>query len=164
MVMVTGLPGTGKTTFAKELAEQLDAQHLNTDIIRDELGKRGQYDPETKAAVYDSMLRKADRLLSDNQKVVIDGTFYRAELRERFVKIARKHQIDLRWIELRADEEVIRQRVSKKREYSEADFNVYQKVKEAYQPLEQSHLVLWSDQLSLEEMVERAQDFLILRA
>lgn len=38
-ILVMGLPGVGKTTFAKELAPKLQAVHLNADEIRKEINK-----------------------------------------------------------------------------------------------------------------------------
>lgn len=35
-ILVMGLPGSGKTTFATRLAEKLGATHLNADAIREE--------------------------------------------------------------------------------------------------------------------------------
>jgi adenylylsulfate kinase len=39
IIQVIGLPGSGKTTFAKELADRINAIHLNADDIRAELNK-----------------------------------------------------------------------------------------------------------------------------
>jgi adenylylsulfate kinase len=38
-ILVMGLPGVGKTTFAKQLAPKLQAVHLNADEIRKEINK-----------------------------------------------------------------------------------------------------------------------------
>ena len=92
--MITGLPGTGKSTLAAALAAELGARHLNTDMIREEIGKKGQYDPETKAAIYRTMMHRAEQELRQGRDVVIDGTFYSEELRELFRKLARRRQCD----------------------------------------------------------------------
>jgi adenylate kinase family enzyme len=39
IIQVIGLPGSGKTTFAKELAARINAIHLNADDVRAELNK-----------------------------------------------------------------------------------------------------------------------------
>ena len=44
LLVVFGLPGTGKTTFARALAARLGLPHFNTDIIRAELGRKQQYE------------------------------------------------------------------------------------------------------------------------
>lgn len=164
MVVITGLPGTGKSTLAAALAAELKAHHLNTDKIRTEMNLRGKYDARTKKRIYDEMLYQAEALLKKNLPVIVDGTFYQQKLRNRFLRLARRLGKEIRWIELRAKEKVIRERVAEKRQYSEADFEVYHKIKSIYEPLEQAHLVLWSDELSIEEMTRRAKDFLMLTA
>ncbi len=138
--------------------------HLNTDMIRDELGLRGRYDPKTKKAIYDEMRQRAARQLASGQSVLIDGTFYLESLRDSFQQLATEAGGHIRWIELKAGEATIRDRVKNKRDYSEADYDVYKKVKALYEPLNRPHLVLWSDELPPEELVQRAKDFLMLPA
>lgn len=36
LILVCGLPGSGKTTFAAQLAEAFDAEHINADEVRAE--------------------------------------------------------------------------------------------------------------------------------
>ncbi len=160
--MVVGLPGTGKTTFARAFSSAIDAKHLNSDIVRHDAGKRGHYDTASKAAIYNEMLNRTEDYLKNHQEVVIDATFYKNIFRKPYQLLGKKYDVEVKWIEIKAEEEIIKKRVSKKREYSEADFKVYKKIKEDYEPLEMAHLVLWSDQLSVEEMVQEAQRFLEL--
>jgi len=162
--MITGLPGTGKSTLANALAAQMGLAQLNTDMLRAEMGLRGRYDPRTKKAVYEKMREQAGRQLRAGQSVLIDGTFYLESLRSAFQELADEAGGDIRWIELKAEEGAIRKRVRAERAYSEADFEVYKKVKALYEPMNRPHLVLWTDQLPLEELVQRAKDFLMLPA
>lgn len=159
LVLIVGLPGTGKTTFAAELARQIDAVHLNSDIIRTSLGRRGKYDAASKAAVYKELYDRAEAVLREGRNLIVDATLYKAVLREPYEKLANRLKVPIEWIEIKADESVVRQRVSKKRQYSEADFDVYLKIKATYEPLVQNHLVLWSDALSLDEMVDKAREY-----
>lgn len=159
--MVTGLPGTGKSTFAAHLSEAIGAQHLNTDIIRDAMGKRGSYDANTKATVYDEMLRQAAQLLQAGQSIIIDGTFYQKKLRQPYLELSHKLNIPIYWLEVKAAEEVVRTRVSHRRMYSEADFEVYLKIKSQYEQLDAPHLELWSDEYSnMNEMIEKTKKYL----
>ena len=153
LIMVTGLPGTGKTTFARKLAEALDAVHLNTDMVREAMGVRGQYDDATKEAVYAELRRRVAAALDDGARVVVDGTFYLRSLRLSFRRLASARNIEHHWIELRADEAVIRELVAGRRPDSDADFSVYLKIKDIYEPIREPHTELWSDRLPLAEMV-----------
>ena len=158
--MITGLPGTGKTTFARALAEKLEVRHLNTDMIRDAMGKRGQYDEATKADIYRELFKQAEAELQARRSVIVDGTFYQRSLRADFEEMGKRLEAPVFWIEIKAAEEVIEERVREKRAYSEADFEVYLKIKAQYEPLESPHLILRSDELEIAEMVEHAVTYL----
>ena len=162
LVLIVGLPGTGKTTFAIELAGKIGAIHLNSDVIRTSLGHQGKYDAASKAAVYKELIDRAEEVLRQGKTLIVDATLYKEILRQPYEKLANQFNVPINWIELKADENAIKQRVSKKRQFSEANFEVYKKLKSVYEPLSQNHLVLWSDVLNLEEMVEKALEYLNL--
>lgn len=152
--IVTGLPGTGKSTLAKALEEAFAAEHLSTDRIRTETGLRGQYGEAAKEAIYVIMLQEADSFLAMNKGIVLDGTFYLQKHRDAFDKMAHKWAIDPVWIEVKADEAIIRERMSKKREFSEANYDVYLDIKDIWEPMTGDHIVLWSDRMPTKEMIE----------
>lgn len=145
LILVIGLPGSGKTTFSRALAERLQAFHLNTDIIRDQVGMRGQYDPEAKKRIYDLMLLEARKALRDKKNVILDGTFYLERMRETYRQLAFAERLPLKWIELIASESVIKERTSRQRTYSEADFSVYEQVRDQFEPFSDERLTLLSD-------------------
>ena len=162
LIVILGLPGTGKTTFASALAARTGALHLNTDMLRVELGLRGQYDETTKARVYDELLRLTRNALKQGTPVVLDGTFYRQAFRDRITDLARETGAALKWIELTASPETVKERVSHKRPYSEADFAVYMKIREAFEPLKEERLSLDSDQKTLGAMLREAREYIKL--
>lgn len=100
LVIVGGGPGTGKTTVAHGLAEQVNARVISTDAVRRELQRsgviagqvgelhEGLYAPENVRAVYDEVLRRARALLSTGQTVVLDGTWRDAQQQERAYRLA----------------------------------------------------------------------------
>lgn len=160
LIVVLGLPGTGKTTFARALAAQAGARHLNTDMLRAELGLRGQYDEAAKAHIYDELLRLCRAELASGKPVVLDGTFYRQDFRDRIAGLALETRAVLKWIEIRASPATVKKRVSAERPYSEADFAVYQTIREAFEPLRGERLQLFSDRLTSEAMLSRAREYL----
>lgn len=162
LIIITGLPGSGKTTLAKALAESLHAVHLNTDIIRSHLGKRGQYDEASKSSIYAKMLKQTESHLHRGETVIVDATFYRNAVRKPYRILSKRYRKKLFWIMVTAAEENIKNRICKKREHSEADFDVYLAIKEAFEPLEQGHLILHSDTLSVDQMVEKAREYILL--
>lgn len=100
VVLVGGGPGTGKTTVARALAEQIRAEVISTDDVRRELQQAGAiagrvgtlnaglYDPTNVAAVYDEVLRRACVLLRGGVSVVLDGTWRSAGQRKQARGIA----------------------------------------------------------------------------
>jgi predicted kinase len=156
LVLITGLPGAGKTTFALALAETWGAVHLNTDRVRAALGLRGHYDSASKQQVYTRLLELLQAHLEAGERAIVDATLFRPALRQPFTDLAAKLRVPLRWIEIRADEAVIRERLQKKRPFSEADFEVYLKLKALYEPLLIPHLILYSDQRPLDQLVQEA--------
>ena len=113
----------------------------------------GKYRNSDKLAVYDVMLNRMKEMLSAGKTVIVDGTFYQQQLRDSFIAAARAHTNRVALVCCTADEAVIRQRVSKKRPDSEADFEVYQKIRDSNEPLTTDHLVLKTDEGSEDELI-----------
>jgi predicted kinase len=138
----------------------MGAAHLNTDMLRAELGLRGQYSEETKARIYEELLQRCQTALGRGHPVILDGTFYRKGFRDRIVALARAMETKVRWIEICAAPETVAQRISKKRPDSEADFDVYRKIREEFEPLRVERLQLFSDTQTREAMLTRALEYL----
>lgn len=159
LVVVLGLPGTGKTTFARALGARLEAAHFNTDKLRTELGLRGQYDEAAKARIYGELLERCRTGLAQGNPVILDGTFYLQAFRDRLAELALTSQARTKWIEILASPQTVEQRVSQERPFSEADFAVYQKIRGAFEPLQGERLQLFSDRQPLEAMLGLALEY-----
>ncbi len=160
MIIVFGLPGTGKTTFATELARELKIVHFNTDMIRHKLGKTGQYDVQTKSLIYEEMLRLTESELKKGNSVIVDGTFYKKSLREQYEELANNYAAEVKRIEMHATEAIVLERLSEERRYSEADQMVYQIITGEFEAEEKPVLALYSDQQEIKEMVAEALAFI----
>jgi predicted kinase len=100
------------------------------------------------------------RLLNHDKSIVIDGTFYKQELRNMVEKEALDLKAAVYYIKITADEGVIRERMTEKRPYSEADFKVYLALKRKFEGMTQDHLVLDSVKCSVDEMMRLALKYL----
>jgi predicted kinase len=108
LLLVTGLMGTGKSTLARRLSEELETEVLATDEVRtnllpksdrpDEFGE-GRYRPEARARVYAELFQRAAEMLSQGISVVLDGTFTAAVHREEARRLGRQSQADVLIVE-----------------------------------------------------------------
>ncbi len=159
IVIVFGLPGSGKSFFASRLAERIHASYLSSDKLRMKLLPVRTYTDEEKEMIYKVMLDKAIEALSNKEDVVVDATFYKKSLRARVLEDIGGVEV-VKWIEVKAEEDLIQDRLIKPRIESEADYSVYLKLRKDWEPMEEDHLVLRSTNENLESLLETAIDYL----
>ncbi|MCC7465860.1 MAG: AAA family ATPase [Saprospiraceae bacterium] len=160
LILIAGLPGTGKTTISRAFAALYGAVHLNSDALRRELALMGHYSPEDKKRVYDELLARTDEALKAGEIVVVDSTFYKKNIREPFERLAELNHVPLKWVEVRADERVLRERLSHPRPDSEADYAIYEKIRDQQEPLPEERLIINSEQETPESAAIKIQHFL----
>jgi predicted kinase len=161
LIIVCGLPGTGKTTLAKALAERFSAEHVSSDLIRKELMARPTYRPEEKAKVYDELVTRVAELLAQGDSVVADATFYRRSLRSRLVEAAEKAGTKVHFVLCQLDQAEVLDRMTAggERGGSDADYNIYLRIKDEFEPLKVKHAIV-DCSLPLEEQVATVERFL----
>lgn len=158
IVLVFGLPGTGKTYFAKHFADEENAIHLNTDIVREKLGFKGQYDEKTKQQVYNELFKQAQMEIKNRSDLVIDGTFHQQSRREQLERLASETNNKLYYIQIKAEEKTSKKRLKKTRSYSEAGPDVYEELKSSFEPVQKDVLELWSGKKN--EMIQKAKEYI----
>lgn len=160
IILVAGLPGSGKSYFAERLADKLEAAYINSDRVRLALQATGKYSFDDKLLVYKEMLLQATQAIDQKRDVVVDATFYLHTMREMFFRLAAGYNLDVRIIEVVADEGLIRQRLQKQRKYSEADFTVYEIVRDAFEKITIPHLTLQSADNNVEDLLNQAESYI----
>ncbi|MEZ4981294.1 MAG: ATP-binding protein [Saprospiraceae bacterium] len=162
LILVSGLPGSGKSTFSSALSTKLDCLHYNSDTMRRSMGLMGRYDTFSKLKVYQALVEQTQYGLKSSC-VIVDSTFYLAAVRNSFYNLAFMEDVELFIFSITADETVIKERTSKIREDSEADFAVYKKIKSEFEIIKKGFLQLRSDKLTVDEMVAIASHYMHLR-
>lgn len=162
IVIVFGLPGSGKSYFASRFAKIIQADYVNSDKVRKEIFEKRIYSAQEKKAVYDEMLEQMKETARQKKDLVLDGTFHKKEIREMFVE-AMKGKEEISFIEVQADENIIRERLKKPRLYSEADFEIYKLISRQNESLNERHLILKSTDDNIDEMLQKASEFLKMK-
>ncbi|UCG42487.1 MAG: AAA family ATPase [candidate division WOR-3 bacterium] len=149
LIVVFGLPGTGKTYLAQKLAARLDAFHLMTDSIRKQLMglplwtrqfsgyDKGIYAPSVSSKVYREMMRRGREFLKAGQTVILDATFLREDSRARVAEMAGRLKAPVLFVQAHCPEKTVASRMRRrKREqtFSDADLAVYRRMKRRFAP------------------------------
>jgi len=145
LVLMCGLPATGKSTLAKRLAVPLRAEVLRSDVIRKELAgldpadRPGSdlYTTEWTTRTYGELRTRADDALRRGRHVIADANFPTREMRDRFAALARDLDSPFAIVHATADDETIRARMRARArdaaEPSDADFDVYLDLKARFE-------------------------------
>ena len=81
LILICGLPGSGKTTLAKQLAQDVRAVRLSPDEWKHALGI-DYYDGEARVRLEDRLWRLAQELLTLGQSVIMENGFWAREERD----------------------------------------------------------------------------------
>lgn len=112
LILLSGLPGAGKTTFARALSTCLHFDHIESDRVRLEVTPFPTYSAGESAAVFARVDAAARRALAAGRHALIDATNLTTSDRRRFLRIATQLQVRLIVVRLTAPDSVIRERLS----------------------------------------------------
>ncbi len=159
IIIVFGLPGSGKSYFAERLAKMTGAEYVNSDRLRKQMFSSRKYTEKEKNAVYNAMLAKLKEAVLQEKSILLDATFHKEKTRRPFINEAGGEK-KIVFIEVQADENIIWDRLKKLRPDSEADFEIYQIIKQQWEPLNGPHLLLESTNNNIEDMLQKAAVYL----
>lgn len=149
LLLVAGLPGTGKSTLAEGLARDANFRWVRSDVVRKELAglspqnsaraafSEGIYTEEWSSATYAECLRRVASLLFDGERALIDANFVEEKRRREFVDLAARLGVPAVFILCQSEPEIVRHRLAARQgDASDADWAIYQKVAERWEPLD----------------------------
>lgn len=91
LILLYGYPGSGKTFFARQLSEQLQAAHIHGDRIRGELFDNPRYDKEENEVIAQLMDYMTGEFLNAGLSVIYDANAMRVSQRRYLRDLGRKH-------------------------------------------------------------------------
>lgn len=143
LVVITGLPGSGKTTVADSLSKEINAIVLSTDKIRKNMFKNPVYNENDKRVVYNELFSRAREYLSSGKNVILDGTFYTKSLRDKAKEVGASVSEKVIFIYCETPEQILKERITKRKDkFSDADFSVYLKIKEVFEDFEEEVIIV----------------------
>ena len=146
LLLVAGLPGTGKSTLARAVAEHADYRVIRSDVVRKELADvsseqrsapgfgEGIYTAEWTRRTYEECLRRTEKLLFEGQRVLVDANFRDEACRRMFLDAALRWGVPAGLLVCEADCKVVQDRLANRRDdASDADWSVYVKAAESWE-------------------------------
>lgn len=182
ILVIMGGVGTGKSTLANHLSRKLGIDSYASDRIRKTLAgipleertpdsKREEiYNTHMSGKTYRHLLDKAEQHGSYGESAILDATFSSKKTRSEFVQHFENLNIDYLFIEVRASEETIierlRKREGRKKVISDARLEDYTKLQERYEKpdeVEDAKIIRISTDSALPETLQRFYKKLIDR-
>jgi hypothetical protein len=148
LVVVSGLPGTGKSYFCRRLAERVPLVIVESDRLRKLLFDHPSYSAQESYRLFQACYTLVEELLKGGTTVALDATNLEERHREQLYHIADQIGAALVIVRIDAPVEVVSQRLEERRsrvdpgDQSEADLTVYQRMKPTVERIRRSHLVV----------------------
>ncbi len=139
IVILIGLPGSGKSHFARLLSKRYPAAILDSDALRSVLYESPQHTAQENARLFPATYVLTRRLLDRGVPVVLDATNLKEANRKPLYRLARDAGARLVIVRLRAPFAVMRERLAKRDaardplDRSTADLLVLERMRRDYQ-------------------------------
>jgi predicted kinase len=135
LILLSGFPGTGKTTFAGALARHLPVTIVESDAIRRSIARNPSYRRAESARVFSIARERVSNELHAGRTVILDATSLTARDRAAFLDAARQVSAKTIAVRLTAPHATILERLGRPRTgHSEAGPGVYEKMRERPEP------------------------------
>ena len=173
LLLLIGLPGTGKSTIANALVKEFDnIVFLDTDQIRRKLFKHlydadlqtwrvNIYDENYKEVVYNAITYFTETLLTYGMSVIVEGVFGRKYRRETVINVAKKQKKPYIVVWCETPQKILEARLKERQSQktvSDANFNVYLKLKKNFEPITCSHVKISTDK-PLNEIIKEIKTY-----
>jgi len=148
LVVVSGLPGSGKSYFCRRLASRHPLARLDSDALRKALFGQPTHSPEESSRLFAACHYVLDRLLGAGISALMDATNLREVHRRQLYAIAEGHGAKLVLVSLRAPAAVVEGRLAARarradpEDLSDAGPEVYERMRNLDEPIARPHIVV----------------------
>jgi len=148
LIIVSGLPGSGKSYFSRRLAERLPLPIIESDAMRQILSQKPTYSPGESERLFRACHMLIGDLLRRGISVIFDATNLIERNREELYRIADSAEAKLIIVRLEAPPELVRQRMARRQtgidpdDKSEANWQVYQRMTATAQKIRRNHFAV----------------------
>ena len=149
LLLMVGLPGSGKSSIVENLRHSCPFVLISTDGIRTLLSSRPIYTPSEMSLVYEIGYELITRRLKQGQRVVFDASNHLAARREHVIRLAEQCGAPAAVCIVQAAQEMIQQRLRQRTmghrrqgDLSDAYWSVYKWMVEMQEPIAGPHLIL----------------------
>jgi predicted kinase len=148
LVVVSGLPGTGKSHFSRKLAERLPCVIVESDALRRRLVLSPDYSPGESQRLFAACHLLIEELIKAGITTILDATNLVEHHREHLYRIADRLRARLIIVQLEAPQELVQERLQGRfnrvgsDDNSEADWTVYQQMRGKAQAIRRDYFVV----------------------
>ena len=145
LIVVSGLPGTGKSYFCNKLAERLSFIILESDALRKTLFLSPTYSLPESSRLFQAIHRLIQDLLKKGTPAILDATNLSERHREHLYHIVDQLEAKLILVRVEAPPDVVYQRLKARSagtdedSHSDADWTVFQKMQPMAQKIRRNH-------------------------
>lgn len=148
LIVVSGLPGSGKSYFSRRLAERLPLPIIESDAMRQILAPKPTYSAGESERLFRACHALIGDLLRRGISVIFDATNLIEYHREHLYRIADNAGAKLILVRMQAPPELVQQRLERRRngddpdDKSDADWQVYRKMTATAEKIRRNHFVV----------------------
>ena len=146
LIVVSGLPGTGKSFFSKRLAERVPLLILESDALRKTLFSLPSHSAGESSQLFRAVHLLIEELLKEGISLLLDATNLSERFREHLYSIADRTNARLVMVLVEAPPEVVRQRLEDRagdpEGNSDADWSVYRQMRSSVERISRNHYVV----------------------
>lgn len=148
LIVVSGLPGSGKSHFCSRLAQRAPFLVVESDALREALFANPTHSRDESARLFAAIHTVVSDHLSTGISIIVDATNLLERHREVLYNIAERQGARLIVVGVEAPEELVHQRLQIREQgldmsgRSRADWSVYEKMKPTAEKIMRRHFVL----------------------